>query len=135
MEIPYIVVHCKRGHRTQFPQETSESPFEHLADPSKGALSIAVSCGVCKRVENHTIEKRATHIGTEDTVEYQTRRAAYGFVRKLRCAETGCPFPLTVIAPRNAAMTREEQEVDVSTWEWDELRCPKGHLIPKPERK
>jgi hypothetical protein len=84
MEIPYIVVHCKRGHRTQFPQETIEPPFEHLADPSKGALSVAVSCGVCKRVENHTIEKRPTHIGTEDTVEYQTKRVAYGFVRRGR---------------------------------------------------
>jgi hypothetical protein len=32
-------------------------------------------------------------------------------------------------------MTREEQEEDVSTWEWGELHCPREHPIPKPDKK
>jgi hypothetical protein len=28
-------------------------------------------------------------------------------------------------------MGDEVRKKDVATWEWDELRCPSGHLIPK----
>jgi hypothetical protein len=68
-------------------------------------------------------------------VEYQTERPPYGFVHELKCAEHNCPTPLKVIAPRNHALTPKEKEKDVSTWEWDELRCPSGRLIPKPQKK
>ena len=129
METPYIVTHCKRGHLTQFPQSTIGPPLEYLEAPSKGSLSVAVSCCVCSHVENHTIESRPTRIGTEDTVEYQTQRPAYGFVHELMCDERNCLTPLAVIAPRKSEPTRDQKEKDVFTWEWDELRCPSGHPI------
>ncbi len=77
---------------------------------------------------------QATWTGIEDTMEYQTEKPDVGFVFCLQCAETGCDTPLAVISPRKSAMSPAEIEADVATWEWDELLCPKGHRIPKPER-
>src|SRR5271165_4805037 len=105
MQVPYLVTHCKRGHRTQFPQSMSEPPLQHLIDPSTTALSVAVSCYTCTRAENHTIESRPVNIGTEDTVEYQIERPTHGFVCELVCVEGDSCIPLKVIAPRSAAMT------------------------------
>jgi hypothetical protein len=48
MDVPYIVMHCKLGHRTQFPQSTIEPPFAHLASLSKSPLSVN---GVVLRVQ------------------------------------------------------------------------------------
>ena len=130
MEIPYIVVHCKRGHRNQFPQSTIEPPCEHLAVRSKDSLSVTVSGYVCKGVDSHTIQSLQTRIGTEDTVESQTQRPAYGFEIFLECGLEDCQTPVGVIAPRNHAMTPEEIAGDVSTLEWGDICCPSGHPIP-----
>lgn len=135
MDVPYSVMHCKLGHRTQFPQSTIEPPFAHLANPSKSRLSVTLSCCVCSRVDNQVIRSLPSRIDTEDTVEYQTERPARGFVRELECDEKDRCTPLKVFAPRNSAMSREEIERDVSTWEWDELHCPSGPLISRPQKE
>ena len=136
MHIPYLVFHCKKcRRRIQFPQATIEGPLEHLVHPSKDLPPVSLSCGECGFVCTYVLPKDPLPTGTEDTVEYQQQRPVLGFERELRCAQLDCRAPLRVTAPRKSAMTPEEQEEDVSTWEWDELRCPKGHPIPRPNKK
>ncbi len=135
MDVPYSVMHCKLGHRTQFPQSTIEPPFAHRANPSKSPLSATVSCCVCSRLDNQVTRSLPSRIGTEDMVEYQTERPVRGFVREPECDEKDCCTPLRGFAPRNGGMSREEIERDVSTWEWDELHCPSGPLISRSQNE
>ena len=67
-------------------------------------------------------------------VEEQIERPFYGFVHELECDKYNCETPLRIVAPRKSTMTPEEIKADVSTWEWGELRCPSGYLIPKPQK-
>jgi hypothetical protein len=90
--------------------------------PASDTASVALSCRHCRRVSVYGLRGTAApHPITGD----------YVFWRDMKCGEEGCNPPLRVIAVRTAEMSDEGQEADVATWEWDELRRPREHVIPK----
>jgi hypothetical protein len=56
------------------------------------------------------------------------------FPVRLVCDETGCGFPLVVIAPRGPDTTRSEIEAEKAMWTLHDLKCPNNHPITTAHR-
>jgi hypothetical protein len=48
-------------------------------------------------------------------------------VSTLECAGEGCNTQLPLFAVWSADMPAEERRADISTWRWENLKCPQGH--------
>ena len=51
----------------------------------------------------------------------------------LGCVERGCETPLPLFSLVSIPIEDEERRKELSTWQWDGLKCPSGHSIEKPD--
>ena len=132
-----IVFHCKKcARRIQIPLTMISVRPEHRGSSPKEPLPLALSCEHCKHVDIYVLKENSPFPdNAEDRVELSPQTSFPGFWYELECEDKNCNTPLRVSAPRNTAMNAKELEKDASTWAWDVLRCPSGHLIPLPRKE
>jgi hypothetical protein len=130
----YYAFHCKNCQiRTRFPLRTILEATKYRGNEID---SVALACEHCKHVDIYSLKAESpAPNGSEDRVERPptVEIQIHGFIKFLDCEDRRCRTPLLVIAPRSLATTDAEDEAYASAWEWDELRCPNGHLILKPK--
>ncbi len=125
-----LTVIAQRGHRTQFPQSTIEPPFDHLPVPSRDALSVTVSCCVCKRLDNHTIEGRPTPA----VVPFQrlTQASTYGrSVLDVKLLEVKGEMMPSGEASKRPASNRSSNNLRSHTQRHDPSTACARHLGPR----
>ena len=92
---------------------------------------VGIVCFNCKYAETYSLDSNSRFY--DSTAYYGRSDTDFGmFISTLVCEDTGCTTPLPVFFSRHIPTDKEEKRQEVSTWNWDRLKCPSGHSIPKP---
>jgi hypothetical protein len=92
--------------------------------------ALAVAHDHCKHVENYILHKDLPGHNQKDMVILVEPH--YGDVvplGSLQCEAENCSILLPLFAVWSRSTTGEERLSDTNTWNWESLRCPKGHVI------
>jgi hypothetical protein len=104
---------------------------EHLANQSH---AIAVRCDMCKSVETYILHRQVEGHNPKDRV--MATPDDYGVpvhVTTLECVTERCRTLLPLFARWTPSTTEKERIAEISTWRWENLKCPEGHSMPKPD--
>jgi len=130
----YHHLHCKDcGLPMMLHAEMIQQLFDGRDESSNDYQAIAVACRLCKSVDTYILSKQITGYNPKDQV-YLTESlyADVVFLDRLECEAEGCGIRVPLFADWSPASTAEERTADIGTWQWENLKCPKGHSIPKP---
>jgi hypothetical protein len=98
--------------------------------PANEFHAIAVADTVCKHVETYTLHQDSPGHSPKNRVILAEPK--YGDVvplGSLQCEAANCGILLPLLALWGRDTTLEERLRDTKTWNWANLRCPKGHAI------
>ena len=129
----HYVFHCRCTRSILLRVETLGPPFEPPEGHSKDVQSVGIVCPHCKRVRSYSVDKDSANYDPTSSAVLSRQTPAPMFSGWLKCAEENCKTPLALFSPVTIPTDDEERHKELATWAWgDDLRCPNGHLIPKP---
>jgi hypothetical protein len=129
--VPHWSLHCKHcGAPMWLLAEKIRPLFAHPGALANEFHVIAVAHDHCKRVETYTLHRDFPDHNPRDGVILVEPH--YGDVvplGSLQCEAENCSILLPLFAVWSRATTDEQRVSDTNTWNWESLRCPKGHVV------
>lgn len=96
--------------------------------------AIVARCGTCKSVETYILHPQIEGYNPKDRPMGDTLLHGDTVrVTNIECVAERCGILLPLFAVWTPSTTEEERLAEISTWRWENLKCPKGHSIPKPD--
>ena len=66
---------------------------------------------------------------------YNPEAPMHVFRVPFECDGADCPTRLSALAVRSRNTKREAVIAESPEWKWEDLKCPKGHPIQKPQAR
>jgi hypothetical protein len=124
MGSPHSVYSCRFCRRRLWlSDQILERPF----------APVGIVCSNCKRFATYSLDKNSPYYDGTAKREYSVPVVTTSLGAR-RCVEANCKTPLLLFALTSLPIEEEEKRREVDGWIWDDLKCPSGHLIIKPDR-
>jgi hypothetical protein len=132
--VPHFLIHCSDcGFPFLLPADTIEDTFGDPESLANNALAVGVVCSECKWVDRYFLDrKHAQYDPRNQAWILDTRSEDTILLEILQCEEDTCESRLPLFAYWNPSTPPEERAADSLTWRWENLKCPEGHVIPRP---
>jgi hypothetical protein len=114
--------------------EMTQPLFAYQEHPANQYHAIAARCDMCKSVETYILHPQIEgHNPKDRAMATSQHHGVPVHVTNLECVTEGCGILLPLFARWTPASTGQERLDEISTWRWENLKCPQGHSIPKPD--
>lgn len=92
---------------------------------------VGIVCFNCKYAETYSLDDSSRFYDT--TAYHGQSDTDFGmFLGRRACGKLSCTTTLPIFFSRHIPTSEEEKRQEVNSWNWDRLKCPSGHSIPKP---
>jgi hypothetical protein len=95
--------------------------------------AVALACPRCSLVDRYTLHKKFPGYNPKNQAVPMRPWADVVFAEPLQCVVETCKSRLPLIAAWKPTTTAAERRANIETWNWENLTCPKGHRIERPE--
>jgi len=98
--------------------------------PDTGPHSLAIACFHCSHVEIYSLDP---HSPLSSSLRVVSRSPAIETecLGWLECEAAEHKFPAALFSVTTPAMSSEEKQTEIQSWNWDSLLCPSGHLMER----
>jgi hypothetical protein len=131
---PHILVRCTScSSPIVLPTQTLERPFTIPEEQPNESFAVGIACSNCKSVRRYFLQlKHPENDALDWAPEAEEQNEDTVLINTLGCEAEDCRSLLPLFANWSSAASHAERLADMQSWRWEDLRCPEGHLIPKP---
>lgn len=133
--VAHFLIHCSNcGFPFLLPADTLEELFGDPNSLPNNALAVGIVCNQCKCADRYFLDRKHPQYNPKDQAWILDARSEDTvLLAMLECEDGSCESRLPLFAYWNPDTSAEERSADSLTWRWENLKCPEGHVIPRPE--
>jgi len=133
--VPHFLIHCSNcGVPFLLPADALKELFDDPDSLPNGTLAVGAVCHHCKFVDRYFLDRKHPQYNPKNQAWIlDTRSEDTVLVAILECGAEGCESRLPLFAYWNPSTSAEARAADSLMWRLENLKCPEGHVIPRPE--
>lgn len=133
----YRIFHCWRCSTPIVLPFDTLVPLQSTQEPHTKEIRHAVGvCPSCKLAGIYSEDKESPYYDPRVDVVSGIQNKALDREGWLECeAGDQCPTPVAIYVAASFPHTLEQWREEIATWTWEELHCPSGHRLRRPNKK